>query len=370
MLKHNLRIQRTVTERNTAMSNQYGPWATSIGACGNPQLSTFWRRRLTMLVPASQTSAVLSRQSLLSLVIAGLLTCALPTLREANTSAMAAEEPAPTAGAENTNGDEKALEEFNRLYALKEGEVWKHIAPPFSPARAIYFRSTHPLLAKDTLKRGPDMMLLVWRGGKLKNWGFDIGKDDDILYPLSSFVAIYPQDIEGDKELLHSSHIQGDWVFREGTPKKQAVAELGRILNEKCNLPVKLTLRDVERKVFVATGEFKFHPISGHSGKTKVYVYDKNPGTPETQAAGGGNFERFIRDVGTFIDTRIVSDLKNPPKDNFDWCFGDGIPYPPVKKQLDDRDSASVLKHVTEQTGVTFREETRTVPVLFVERAK
>jgi hypothetical protein len=59
---------------------------------GNPQLSTFWRRRLTMLVPVSQTSPVLSRRSLLRLVAAGALTAILPTLHVAP---MAAAEEKP-----------------------------------------------------------------------------------------------------------------------------------------------------------------------------------------------------------------------------------------------------------------------------------
>lgn len=63
------------------MSNPFGPWATSIDVGGNPQLSAFWRRRLTMLVPASQTSPVLSRRNLLLLGAAGAVTAMLPTLR-------------------------------------------------------------------------------------------------------------------------------------------------------------------------------------------------------------------------------------------------------------------------------------------------
>ena len=61
------------------MTNPYGPWATAIDAGRNPHLSSFWRQRLTMLVPTSQTSPVLSRRNLLGLVAAAALVCALPT---------------------------------------------------------------------------------------------------------------------------------------------------------------------------------------------------------------------------------------------------------------------------------------------------
>jgi hypothetical protein len=66
-----------------AMTNQYGPWASLIDAGGNPQLSAFWRRRLTMLVLTSRTSPTLSRRNLLWLVAAAVLTLVLPTFRPA-----------------------------------------------------------------------------------------------------------------------------------------------------------------------------------------------------------------------------------------------------------------------------------------------
>jgi hypothetical protein len=65
------------------MANPYGPWATLIDAGGNPQLSAFWRRRLTMLVPASRTSPALARRQLLCLGTAVALVMLLPTLRSA-----------------------------------------------------------------------------------------------------------------------------------------------------------------------------------------------------------------------------------------------------------------------------------------------
>jgi formylglycine-generating enzyme required for sulfatase activity len=69
------------------MSNPYGPWATAIDAGRNPQLSAFWRQRLTMLVHASRTSPALSRRNLLGLVATAALVCALPTFRAAPAAA-------------------------------------------------------------------------------------------------------------------------------------------------------------------------------------------------------------------------------------------------------------------------------------------
>jgi tetratricopeptide (TPR) repeat protein len=65
------------------MTNPYGPWATALDAGRYPQLSAFWRQRLTMLVPASRTSPALSRRNLLALVAAAALVCGLPTFHAA-----------------------------------------------------------------------------------------------------------------------------------------------------------------------------------------------------------------------------------------------------------------------------------------------
>jgi hypothetical protein len=84
------------------MTNSYGPWATTIDAGRNPQLSAFWRRRLTMLVPASQTSPLLSRRNLLWLGAAGVLTAVLPTFRVL--SAAAGEEKSSAEGQKTLPG--------------------------------------------------------------------------------------------------------------------------------------------------------------------------------------------------------------------------------------------------------------------------
>ena len=74
------------------MANQYGPWATLIDVGGSPQLSAFWRRRLTMLVPTSQTSPVLSRRNLMGLTGLAVLAFTLPTFQQGGSPILAAEE--------------------------------------------------------------------------------------------------------------------------------------------------------------------------------------------------------------------------------------------------------------------------------------
>jgi hypothetical protein len=52
------------------MNYPYGPWATLIFAGQNPQLSVFWRRRMTMLAAVSHASPSFSRQNVALLIAA------------------------------------------------------------------------------------------------------------------------------------------------------------------------------------------------------------------------------------------------------------------------------------------------------------
>jgi hypothetical protein len=99
------------------MSTPFGPWATMIDTGANPQLSAFWRRRLTMLVPVSRASSVLSRRNLACLLAAGALLAVLPTVR---TTTAAADEPKPADSAKqfSASAGEKGIEEWKR-------ETWR-----------------------------------------------------------------------------------------------------------------------------------------------------------------------------------------------------------------------------------------------------
>jgi hypothetical protein len=93
---------------------QYGPWATTFNVGDNPQLSTFWRRRLTMLIPTSQASMALSWRNFLWLGIVAVLTAVAPTLHSAP---LGAEERKPEDSPPTVNGrakDKKTAEKSDQ----------------------------------------------------------------------------------------------------------------------------------------------------------------------------------------------------------------------------------------------------------------
>jgi Tol biopolymer transport system component len=84
------------------MSDRFGPWASSIQVGSNPQLSAFWKKRMTMLETVSKTSPAISRRNLLWLGGVGIATAMLPTLRHGE--AMAKDENAASQDQKSLSG--------------------------------------------------------------------------------------------------------------------------------------------------------------------------------------------------------------------------------------------------------------------------
>ncbi len=62
-----------------------------------------------------------------------------------------------------------------------------------------------------------------------------------------------------------------------------------------------------------------------------------------------------------------MNEVETPPKANISWHSNERDPSTEQTRR-EDRDEAMVLKHLQEQTGLTFTREKRPMRILFVER--
>jgi hypothetical protein len=215
-------------------------------------------------------------------------------------------------------------------------------------------------------------MSFHWKAGKLHAGRMNIGFDDtpsgtDLGTLGQALTAIYPQDLEGDEGLIKDRVITGDFIVRAGVPKKKIVARLEEILRQECKLPIKLTLREVDRLVKVARGTFRLAPMEGYH-KNSIQLYGKQL-VPNSGAGGGtGTFDEFLQHAGSWTACRVASEAATLPK-KIGWGNHSVSPFT-EKQRKEDHDPALVFQHISEQTGLTFKEENRKVRVLFVERAK
>jgi Tol biopolymer transport system component len=76
------------------MKNTFGPWTTALNLSSPQRLDTFWKRRLTMLLPTSRTAPRLSRATILGILAAGILACLAPAVHYAPIQAQAPKDEA------------------------------------------------------------------------------------------------------------------------------------------------------------------------------------------------------------------------------------------------------------------------------------
>jgi RNA polymerase sigma factor (sigma-70 family) len=277
--------------------------------------------------------------------------------------------------------------EFDKIYKLKDGEVLKRVAE-FPECRAEYIR-TSPRLSPGTDAAPINMALRVHQKetkGELHLWGF--GGGDATIFSVMWQIGIPMGEVEADKKLLDTP-IGGDFVFRQEAPVEQLVAALERVLREECKLAVKLTFKEVEREVVVASGTLKIVPLEGQQ-KNHVEVFGKEIGKGEAWGSRK-DLHGFLLDLGGFLGRRVVNEAKSGKDEVFTYGLSvrqnprqrlaseldipsppDTVPLPKFDPAIEaeDRDPKLVLPNVAKQTGLTYATEQRKVRVLFVEKGE
>jgi Tol biopolymer transport system component len=102
------------------MKQNFGPWSTAINTGNNPQLSTFWRRRLTMLASIKDVRTTITRRTALLLVAGACLIATCPTIRP--TSLRAQQPEAVAKKSENAKNTGRIFVETS-IWRLPEGET-------------------------------------------------------------------------------------------------------------------------------------------------------------------------------------------------------------------------------------------------------
>jgi hypothetical protein len=252
-------------------------------------------------------------------------------------------------------------------YVLQDGETLKRVFPISREARLPYFKKMN--FPDAQLDRRDNLTLT-----------FSFDKDEPSLnrifhgdsHTLSSIIeatsGVQPCELDGNRTLW-ALRIPGDFVFRKKATLEQTLDALQKILADDLKLEVRFTLENLDRIVYVASGEFEVRDDLLFE-KGLILICGENRKSFQSQ---GGKFEEFLGAVSYRIGRRIVSELKEPPKKGVGWSIAiDGSPedfwkeIPPNDKFTADADL--VLENVSKQTGLVFKKTKRNVRIIRVER--
>jgi hypothetical protein len=267
--------------------------------------------------------------------------------------------------------EEQALAEFRDTYRLAPGQNLKRIPPPRPKGIRVWygrrgpkrgdFRDWHLVRTIAFVWRDPDQLLVAfWKVG---------GSEDWTIHQLARWLKMYHSsyEIEGDPELL-KTEVGGDWIVREGAAVEQLVQPLEAILQRAIRQRITLAFRRVEREVVVARGRYRPSPLPGHADG-EIEVYARELAKDDDRGNGVGDFPTFLKGMAEWIIRRpILNEVESSPKGYITWHYN-RREASTEQTRRGDGDERLVLKHLEEQTGLTFARERRPIRILFVERA-
>jgi hypothetical protein len=261
------------------------------------------------------------------------------------------------------------------IYGLREDEVIRRVEPPFVEERMDYYRTERASQA-EKIPRVPDAMMLMWHDGKLKNFGVFFGKQPDggrgyQAHDLIQYLLkIFPQDLEGDKRLAEMT-MAGDFVARADADIEQYRAALEKIISEAAGGPVVLRFAEVERPAVVFSGTWRAkNPDRGPNDlrAQKIELYGAHLDERDGGGGGSGSIGEFASYAGSWIDRTVIVEALGPPE-RLSWHYnGHGDWTEESRRQA--HDLKLVCEHIQEQTGLSWKEETRKMRRLFLERVK
>lgn len=255
------------------------------------------------------------------------------------------------------------MERFYDAYRLKPGENFKLLVPAW-PER--------PALFPDWDDHDPlPVMLLPWQDPCLKMT--KMWPDTHGQVPLSQLLKrileLGSQEIEGRDDALQRI-LSCDAVFRVGVAPEVMVKDIEQELRKKLNWPVRLSFRDVNRKAVTVSAAYRYSPLPGLKDipSDEIEIYGSQPREDPGRLGEGcwsGSFTEFLREVGDYVGLPVVSDARGPIG-RIGWLEGP-LPLGVLRGQLPDGEIALVLQHLSEQTGLSLKEEERQVRILYVD---
>jgi RNA polymerase sigma factor (sigma-70 family) len=257
--------------------------------------------------------------------------------------------------------------EFNKAYGLKDGEVLKRVAPPYPETRTTFLTQGNRFTPELTAEM---FVAFRWENGKVRHGRISSPSRPDRgarLITLLGLLDIPRQDVEGDEHLL-AAEVTGDFVLRVGAEPAKVVARLDEILRTEFKAGLKLTVRDVEREVFVASGRYKAAPLPDRA-ENEIEVYGVDSSKESYAGGGSGSLPELFKAVGNFTGKRVVAgEIEQLPTKPLRWHYHRNPDK--FKQSPEDTDPEAVLKNLSTQTGLKFEVAKKKVPVVFVEKAE
>jgi hypothetical protein len=254
---------------------------------------------------------------------------------------------------------------IENVYRLDPNEALKRIARPFPAGREAFTLKHEPDVAP-SLEAAFDNTIYVWQRGDddkptVRYAGMGFLNLSEILQCICGLEVF---EYSGPENLLEL-RLTGDWVVRRGASRAARLRSLERIVYEETSLRIRFEKGPVDTPIVRATGIFQYHGLAGAWGEDDVQLFSDVSGDDRSAyytGGGSGSLAHFLRHLANrtgrpFVDDTLSSDAAVSWSD---YKSSRLAPYD-GPRHLYRRDLARLLENVSQQTGLRFATERRTI---------
>jgi len=256
---------------------------------------------------------------------------------------------------------------FDAVYHLRQGELLRHTTPPYVPERMTFYRTGNPQQAK-AIPKGPDLMVLHQdKQGQIHQFSYTFGPKQFPLRDVLRFAfGFKPYEFEGPDNLLNLT-VNGDWTISEElTNRDLLLSALEPVLFQATKHHLTFDKQAVERDVVIVSGTHFTVPPDNH-----IQIYAQK--STDRGYDSYGNLNELLNSVGERLYIRFVNETEikpdTPEIQNLTWANHQDS-YVSLTKNRRTELSDEILKHLADQTGLTFTREKRPVDVWVVSDQK
>ncbi len=265
------------------------------------------------------------------------------------------QEPTPT--------ELEAFADLRRMYVLADGEALRRLGPPYPLSRKYLMRMLRPDAATERLKT-PNAVI-DWKDGQLGELRtFYAGFAPQLEHLIGALLHQAPADVDIPADVL-GVELPGDFLVRSGATRDDLAAALSTIASQELGGPIRLQFQNLPREVYVARGTLTLDEskLRKYSDRPLIAVNGGDHVGDHGEMLAFGNLGRLLSELSEYIDVKVVDETTASDRDiawSKRWYDRDSTPA----AQRFRLDPQAVLDLVSQQTGVTFERETRTVSVL------
>jgi RNA polymerase sigma factor (sigma-70 family) len=256
--------------------------------------------------------------------------------------------------------------DFASYYALQGNEVFKRITDAPPGLRNQFLQKKHRPAEKPY--QGGHFFAASSRAGMGVNLyspqlDYTLGQLLNLVGFIRNASAV-ETEIDGG---LANTRLSGDIIFKSDASDDAFSTGLAKFLHDEFAIDAAVTYRDVPRKVIVLHGHCKFTPLPQAPASFDMpqpcleifgsYALDKHSRNDGSSEGGLGH---LARDWGDYLNEQTFIEADGLPG------FWSMRTYGHLPGDRQNRDL--ILRHIQEQTGLTWTEETRTVSRLFIEK--